>query len=187
MPNYYNPANFYPVTYPGMGTANFNPYPVQSPVSMAAQPQYMYQVEGEVAAKVWMPPGNVQLPPNTLVPLWDYDGEHVYFKSTDAYGRMNPIRKARVVFEDTVSALPQGQSGAANEVPGSVVQNVSRNPDMSQYVTKDDFHELKNEIKNLMSEIQASQIQSSTGMNSTNPGLANQNGNHGQQNNRGGK
>ena len=129
MPQYYNPGLF-PATYMPVGYTG-----AQMPGQNAAT--YMYQVDGEAAARAWQSTGG-PLPPNTIVPLFDVDGEHVYFKSTDMYGRMNPIRKGRVVIEETPQELPQA-SGATG-------------PDMSQYVTKDDIVALKQEIRNMISQ-----------------------------------
>ena len=99
--------------------------------------QWMINVDGEVGAKAWQMPNN--LPPNTVIPLFDLDGEHVYFRSVDAYGRMNPLRKGRVVFEEEAKVLPQGQSGAGEPI----------RVDTDKYVTKEDFNELKNEIREM--------------------------------------
>lgn len=148
MPNYYNPGLFYPATYQ-------SPYMQQPPMMSGASNtmQYMINVDGEGSARAWQPPQ--QIGPNTIIPLWDLDGIHLYFKSTDAYGRMNPIRKARVVFDDepqqsqqSQQVLPQGQSGAAAPQP---VQQVQEIPDMSQYVTKKDLDSIHQEILGLRS------------------------------------
>lgn len=124
MASYYNPyMNAYPIVYP------YNQM-MQQPVMQQApqtQPQYMINVDGENAAKTWQPNSVPQ--PNTIIPLFDSDGEHVYFKTYDAYGRMNPIRKGRIVFDDEIqiSETPQAQTL----------------PDMSNYVTKDDLNTMK--------------------------------------------
>lgn len=143
MPNYYNPNLFYPATY-------VNPYSqmMQQP-TMAAAPmstsQYMINVDGEGSARAWQP--QTPIGPNTIIPLWDLDGQHLYFKSTDAYGRMNPIRKARVVFEDEARNIGSGQNDAGT---GSQSQQASQTaPDMSQYVTRQDFDGLRQDIQNL--------------------------------------
>ena len=141
MPNYsyYNPyMNAYPVaaSYP----MNI-PYSVNNFSSMQQmpqnQPQYMINVDGEIGAKAWQMPAN--LAPNTIIPLWDIDGKHVYFKSVDAYGRLNQMRRGTVVFDD------EQISETAKADP--IVQ-----PDLSQYVTKQDFESFKNE---LLQEIKA--------------------------------
>ena len=140
MPNYYNPYNY---IYP----ANYVPGYAMQPTTMIPQVsggqsntgQYMINVDGEGSARAWQP--QVPVGPNTIIPLWDLDGQHVYFKSTDAYGRMNPIRKGRVVFEDEPQILPQ------NSPNGS--QSASPTIDTSAFVTKNDLDALKQELKNM--------------------------------------
>ena len=131
MPNYYNPYMYAPNMYASYA------YPMQqAPVQQtnpAVSNSFMTSVDGEMAARAWQPP--TQIGPNTIIPLWDLDGQHVYFKSTDAYGRMNPIRKGRVVFDEESANLPEG---------------VSSEPDMSHYVTKEDFDALRNELRDFI-------------------------------------
>jgi hypothetical protein len=168
--------NYYPTYYgnagwgtPYAGQQAFAPYP-QQPVSMAQMsPQFMIQVDGEIGAKAWQP--QTALNPNTIIPLWDYDGIHVYFKSTDAYGRMNPVRKGRVVFDDEPQNLPQGNGGVsgAGENPQLGTPPVSH----ENYVTKEDLASLKDEIREmLMQQNQkpsyATNISSQTNQNGNN-------------------
>ena len=146
MPNYYNPYIYN--SAPAQGANYYSPYSVQ-PVNYSATSygmpanNYWISVDGEMAARAWQMPSN--LPPNTIIPLWDLDGIHVYFKSTDAYGRINPIRKGKVVFEDEPqNVLPsEGESGA-NYVGDSRAEN------MSKYVTKEDFEGLRHEIQDML-------------------------------------
>ena len=141
MPNYYT-------SYPTVGQATFSPYTIPQPYVPQPQQnnsQFMISVDGEMAARAWqMPTG---LAPNTIIPLWDLDGQHVYFKSIDAYGRMNPIRKGTIVFEDDTTNLPNMSQQSAP------VEQV----DMSKYITKDDFETFKAEIKNLIQTIPQNQ------------------------------
>jgi len=123
MPNYYT-SPLYP-TYP----VSYNTYPTQ-PIAQPQQPQYMISVDGEMSARAWQIPANVG--PNTIIPLFDFDGQHVYFKSTDQFGRQNPLRKGRIVFEEE-----QQQSEAAAPITM---------PDMSQYATKNDLEKVKEEL-----------------------------------------
>lgn len=74
--------------------------------------------------------------PGTVIPLFDVDGIHVYFKSTNAYGQLNPLRKAKVVMEEE-PALPAPQS-------------MNPGPDLSGFVTKDDLNELRKEIRSML-------------------------------------
>lgn len=118
----------------------YNPYSLGGPVNYGQsfapvvqqpQQQYMINVDGEAAAKSWQSPTVPQ--PNSIIPLFDLDGQHVYFKSFDAYGRMNPIRKGRIVFDDEI----QQSETAAPAIP---------QPDLSNYVTKDDLSKMKEEL-----------------------------------------
>lgn len=165
--NYYSPN-----VYPGWVSPNgYSPYAVpQQNMSYAPSlsgTQYMYQVDGEIGAHAWQPQGNAPLGPNTVVPLFDFDGIHVYFKTTDAYGRMNPMRKGRIVFDDEQQALPQSQ----NNVSGSE-QPITHS---ENFVTKDDFNELKNEIRQMMAQQNVNRTQT------------NQNGNSSSTNTKGGR
>ena len=147
MPQYYNPGLF-PASYVPVG------YP-QQPISVSgANPMtYMYQVDGENAARAWQPPMGQQLPPNTIVPLFDVDGEHIYFKSTDMYGRMNPIRKGRVLFDtDPIPVLNPGQSGNVS----SEQSNQSNN---EKYMTKDDMESMEQRIIDALNRYQNSKKQ----------------------------
>lgn len=116
--------------YSFLGGPNY--YPMQQPYSYQSvpqnqPPQYMINVDGENSAKAWQP--SVIPQPNTIIPLFDSDGQHVYFKTYDAYGRMNPIRKGRIVFDDEIQVSESAPSF-----------------DMSAYATKDDLDKLRDEI-----------------------------------------
>ncbi len=146
MPSYYNPYQYMQNAYPSYGVQQ--PYAQMAPVynTANAASNYMTSVDGEMAARAWQPPA--PLPPNTIVPLWDYDGQHVYFKSTDAYGRMNPIRKGRVVFDDEIAEK--------EEVSGKPLP-AAKEQDMSGYVTKEDFDDLRHEIRGMFRNMNAPQ------------------------------
>jgi len=143
--NYYGPMNMpvsgtYPVypAYPQQAPMSYGqPMPMPQ-VQMAPPPQlnrngWMISVDGEMAAKAWPTPQEMR--PGDVIPLWDVDGVHVYFKSLDGYGRLNPTRKARIVFEDEMPALPEGNSGT-----------VRSSYDSDQVVTKQDFDAFRNEV-----------------------------------------
>ena len=134
MPNYYS----YPIYGSSYGQTIYPSYNVNPYNAIVQTPQYMINVDGEVGAKAWQMPAN--LPPNTIVPLWDIDGKHVYFKSVDAYGRLNQMRKGTVVFDD-------------EQISEATKSDQTVQPDMSQFVTKQDFMSLKNE---LLQEIRSS-------------------------------
>ena len=137
MAYYYNP---YSLSGPSMSAYQS----IQPMFPQQAQPmQYMINVDGEAAAKSWQAPTVPQ--PNSIIPLFDLDGQHVYFKSYDAYGRLNPLRKGTIVFEDEVQ-----QVSTAPAQPSV---------DMSKYVMKDDLKSIYQEIKNLRTEIESSKNQ----------------------------
>lgn len=131
MPNYINPVNGQSYAAPQYPQMQWAPPPLP-------QAQYMIQADGEMAARAWNIPANVA--PGTVIPIWDVDGVHVYFKSIDSYGRLNPLRKARIVFEDT-PVLPEGASGAP-----------ATDLNLSQYATKADIEQLGNSIRQMLNE-----------------------------------
>lgn len=137
MPNYYNPYNFYPASYPVMGGANFTPYtnntianPQQS-YSQPTAPKAMEWVEGEVGAKAYqMPQG---WPANQPIPLWDSTDTVIYLKSWSPMGIPNPMQKLPYTMPETQNtAVLQGTSGAAVD-----------------FATKDDITSLREEIRGL--------------------------------------
>lgn len=142
MPNYYNPylpsvgSGYYASYYPPQSQSVYNGY-----MSGAPAANYWISVDGEMAARAWQMPPN--LAPNTIIPLWDLDGQHVYFKSTDAYGRVNPLRKGRVIFDEEPQNLPENQGVNGNS--GMSAQNMD-----SRYVTKEDFEGLRHEIQDML-------------------------------------
>ena len=133
MPNYYSPYALYPASYPVSQPGYSYAQPTPPPVS------YMINVDSEIGAKAWQMPANIA--PNTVIPLWDLDGKHVYFKSVDAYGRLNPMRKGVVVFEDEAVTQKSSEPAPAPE---------QKLPDMSAYVTKDDLATLKQELRSMI-------------------------------------
>lgn len=145
MPNYYNPY-VYNVNAGAALPSYYQTYQ-QPPMNYSAASygmpanNYWISVDGEMAARAWQMPSN--LPPNTIIPLWDLDGQHVYFKSTDAYGRINPIRKGRVVFDEEPTKISEDESTSCAPSGSPVL-------DPSKYVTKEDFDGLKHEIQDML-------------------------------------
>lgn len=92
--------------------------------------QYPYRtmewVEGEVGAKAFQMP--VGWPVNTPIALWDSTEKKIFLKSWNQMGMANTMQ------ELTYEIKEQQKLSAV---------------DMSQYVTKADLDELKQEIKNL--------------------------------------
>lgn len=146
MPNYYNPY-VYNVNAGATALPSYYQGYQQPPMNYAAASygmpanNYWISVDGEMAARAWQMPSN--LPPNTIIPLWDLDGQHVYFKSTDAYGRINPIRKGRVVFDEEPAKISENESMAS-------APTETQTMDSSKYVTKEDFDGLKHEIQDML-------------------------------------
>ena len=177
MPNYYNPYNFYPATYQSpvgyqQQPISYGgvPMPIQQSGTAPVQqgPKMMEWVEGEVGAKAFQMPNG--WPANSPIPLWDSTDTVIYLKSWGPMGIPNPMQKLRY-------EMPEQQNQALLTNGNNGMSGTSGNgQDMSQFVTKQDFEQLKNEIRNMN--------QNSTG----NVDQNNQNGSNSGQNvgNRGG-
>ena len=147
MPSYYNPY-LYQQGYGTSGLYNQNYVPAPAPQSYAVQQpvtspyKVMEYVDGEIGAIAYqLPPG---WPPNTFFPVWDNKNKTIYFKSINQMGAPNPIQKAHWEFDNAPEMLPEGNmSGAAVE---------TAMPDMSQYVTKKDFEELKEDMRKFLNQ-----------------------------------
>lgn len=143
MPNYYNPwAQNYP-TYSGVFSNNSQ---TQVPVPQPIAPQpvqvnpMMAWVDGEYAARSFQIPANHPL--GQPYPIWDSNDMVIYLKTMDQYGRPMPLRKLRYTVEEEApqNKLMNGASGSDHS---------NGNIDMSQYVTKADLDELRNEIRKM--------------------------------------
>ena len=113
-----------------------------NPSQQMMQPQQSYTppqinptmifVDGENSARAY------QIPPTHPVGqpfvLWDNNEQFIYFKTVDQFGRPNPLKRARYVIEDVERPL----------LPNS--QQTSTAPDTSEFVTKSDFENLKQEL-----------------------------------------
>lgn len=135
MPNYYNPYNFFPVTYPAAvpsaQPANYQAVQTQSGYATPSPRHYMEWVEGEVGAKAFQKPDD--LPPNQPIPLWDSTDTVIYLKSWSPMGIPNPMQKLPYVMPETPNAPTlQGNGGLSGD-----------------FATKEDIDSLKEEIKNL--------------------------------------
>lgn len=168
MPNYYNPYNFYPATYANQ--MGYSGMPMQQP-QMSQMPQQSYAapvsqgpkmmewVEGEVGAKAFQMPNG--WPANSPIPLWDSTDTVIYLKSWGPMGIPNPMQKLRY-------EMPEQQNQALLTNGNNGMSGTSGNgQDMSQYVTKQDLEQLKNEIRNMN---QNNQNGSNSGQNSGNRG-----------------
>lgn len=150
MPNYYNPYNFYPATYANQ--MGYSGMPMQQP-QMSQMPQQSYAapvsqgpkmmewVEGEVGAKAFQMPNG--WPANSPIPLWDSTDTVIYLKSWGPMGIPNPMQKLRY-------EMPEQQNQALLTNGNNGMSGTSGNgQDMSQFVTKQDLEQLKNEIRNM--------------------------------------
>ena len=122
------------------------PIPQQSyspPPQQQSQPvQGIIWVDGEVGAKAFqMPQG---WPAGTPIPLWDTNDTVIYLKSMNQMGMPNPLSKIHYTLEENKnqSVLPSGQMSGAPA------------PDMQNYVTKSDFEQMKNELKEMLKQNQ---------------------------------
>lgn len=153
MPNYpafpsYNtysayPSNSYQQQY---SQAYQQPYQQQS-MSYALPQQARIGIEwvdGEVGAKAFQLP--VGWPANAPMPLWDTNDTVIYLKSINQMGMPNPLQRVRYTIEEqprmsaamsSQSMLPSGEAGQQNQAM----------PDMSEYVRKDELHQMKEELK----------------------------------------
>ena len=137
MPNYYNPYNFFPQTYPGI--ASMQPQTAYTPQvpQVPQQPRSMEWVEGEVGAKAFQMPAGWY--PNQPIPLWDSTDTVIYLKSWSQMGIPNPLQKIHYTLpeQQSMQNLP-AQSGQTEEVQAN------------NFVTKDDFEALKTELKEML-------------------------------------
>lgn len=147
MPTYGN--SYYPSAFNGnMYGSNYAagmPMDVgmrMNPQGYSAAPQpiikSMEWVEGEIGAKAFQIPTG--WPANTPIPLWDSTDKVIYLKSVNQLGMPNPLQKLRYEIEETPNALITN---------GNQSGNSGTNQDMSQYVTKKDLDELRQEIRGM--------------------------------------
>lgn len=96
----------------------------------------MEWVDGEVGAKAFqMPQG---WPAETPIVLWDNSEKKIYLKSWNQMGMPNPMQELEYeIKERTNPAL----------LPGNI------SGDTNQYVTKEDFDQFKEELRNMVSSI----------------------------------
>lgn len=130
--------------YSGVGQQMYQPYQAQAMGQQAQAPAQhgggLIWVDGEVGAKAYqMPQG---WPANQPIALWDTNDTVIYLKSTNPMGMPNPLQKAHYKLEEYKTA--SGMSG--------VGQN---EPDMSQYVKKEDLERMKQDLMDTIGSMSA--------------------------------
>ena len=136
MASYFNPylqPSGYPVSYGGI---SYQTTPVQPVVqqSYTSSPMPMQSnvigVDGEIGAKAYNIPNGSTGP----IALWDTNDNVIYMRTFNAAGMPMPLKKLRYTEEEPSIALP-AQSGTGI--------------DTSQFVTKSDLEQLRNEIRQM--------------------------------------
>lgn len=151
----YLPATYQPQSYGygGVGQQMYPQYQQQSmmPSQMPQQQQSLVStmgikwVDGEVGAKAFQMPNG--WPANTPIDLWDTNDTVIYLKSINPMGMPNPLQKAHYTLEERVGT-GMGQSGNA--------EPAHPQPDMSQYVSKDDMERMKTELMEAINGVNTS-------------------------------
>ena len=133
--------------YSGIGQQMY-PNLQGTPMSFANQPAQnqgnpgLIWVDGEVGAKAYQMPAG--WPANQPIALWDTNDTVIYLKSTNPMGMPNPIQRAHNTLDGMKSGEKrQGFSGDTE-------------PDMSEYVRKDDLEQMKQELMDAISSVSAS-------------------------------
>ena len=106
----------------------------QSYMATQGAPKNMEWVEGQVGAIAYQMPAG--WPANFPIALWDNTKPVIYWKSWNQMGVPNQLVEIPYTMPNNNPALPEGNSGTSA-------------PDMSQYVTRSDFDELRQEIRNM--------------------------------------
>lgn len=129
MATYYNPyipqQSSYSYQAPGMMPIQ----PVQQAPVQAPMQSNVIGVDGEIGAKAYPIPNGSTGP----IALWDTSDNVIYLRHFNAAGMPLPLKKLRYVEEEPMQMLP-GQSGSV---------------DTSQFVTKADFEQLRQEIRQM--------------------------------------
>lgn len=157
MPAFSNP--YYGPTYAGAsyGYPGYSGTPTMPAQSYASQPSVAAAwVEGEIEAHGRQMPQGV-----TQFFMFDANRQKIYLKSLNQMGMPNPMQTLSFTIDDQPQGnLPAGQSGAMGYTNGQ------SGHDMSQYVTRQDFDQLRNEIRQM----------TQSGANGGNSNMSGQNG-----------
>lgn len=126
----YLPATYQPSwNYGGMSQQVYPQYQQNMPAQQTQNSQGLIWVDGEVGAKAYQLPPN--WPANQPIALWDANDTVIYLKSINPMGMPNPLQKACYKLEGMNSG--EKVSGHAE-------------PDMSEYVRKEDLDKMKHEL-----------------------------------------
>lgn len=126
----YLPATYQPSwNYGGMSQQVYPQYQQSMPAQQTQNSPGLIWVDGEVGAKAYQLPQN--WPANQPIALWDTNDTVIYLKSINPMGMPNPLQKACYKLEGMNSG--EKVSGHAE-------------PDMSEYVRKEDLDKMKHEL-----------------------------------------
>lgn len=134
--------------YSGIGQQMYPQYPstamqqVQQTPAAAQTAHAMIWVDGEVGAKAYQMPAG--WPANQPIALWDTNDTVIYLKSINPMGMPAPLQKARYELEGMKSGeKSRGYSGDTN-------------PDMSEYVRKEDLERMKQDLIDTIGQMNTS-------------------------------
>ena len=102
-------------------------------------------VDGEVGAKAFQMPSGWAA--NQPIALWDTNDTIIYLKSTNPMGMPNPIQKAHYTLEEYRGTGPAKSTAPGPEKP---------DPDLTQYVRKDDMDRMKQELMDAINSVNTS-------------------------------
>lgn len=159
------------MAYSTFGNYPYPVYPVNG-YSAVQQPQYTQQsggnytapqqnaqgiiwVDGEVGAKAFQLPSG--WPANTPMPLWDTNDTIIYLKSTNPMGMPNPLQRIHYRMEEHDSSSGQSCRAAAPALLSGEQGNHA-----AQYVTKEDFEQMKRELRESITEAMNAQTRTPT-------------------------
>lgn len=126
----YLPATYQPSwNYGGMSQQVYPQYQQNMQAQQTQNSPGLIWVDGEVGAKAYQLPPN--WPANQPIALWDTNDTVIYLKSINPMGMPNPLQKACYKLEGMNSG--EKVSGHAE-------------PDMSEYVRKEDLDKMKHEL-----------------------------------------
>lgn len=136
MASFYNPylaQTAVPLGYSGQQYNTAVPMPQSYAAPQPPMQSNVIGVDGEIGAKAFNIPNGSTGP----IALWDTNDNVIYMRTFNAAGMPMPLKRLRYVEEEPVASIP-AQSGAA--------------VDTSQFVTKSDLEQLRNEIRQMAAQ-----------------------------------